>query len=184
MNGAPGRRIVQIFLEQHGNKTTYSIRPVDKKSMRANHDEAFISCIYWKEDDDFFITAEDLRYLLEFSTGNQQPKLDERERNYYERLCSSIVNKNDTKKFFRLLHEFQHPNPLHPGVRHTGLFRWKKIPDLLCWIAWYHASTSPEYKADDLNLNDYSHTFIQASPLREDPYNFSISGDLVTITKS
>ncbi|ORZ08641.1 hypothetical protein BCR42DRAFT_424608 [Absidia repens] len=84
-----------------------------------------VSCIYWKERNDYFITSVDCIYLLEGLTGN-------RIRRNLEGFHPLTVSKYKTgcADFFKLIMGFSHPKPRNIE-KDVKVFSWNTLPHAL-----------------------------------------------------
>ncbi|KAI8059523.1 hypothetical protein BC940DRAFT_328319 [Gongronella butleri] len=105
-----GRRLVRFWRRQN-NQTTYLV----------------VSCIYWRERNDYFITSVDCIYLLEGLIGVQFTVEEKnRIRRNLEGFRPLTVSKckADCADFFKLIMGFPHPKPRNIE-KDVKVFAWK-----------------------------------------------------------
>ncbi|OAC99627.1 hypothetical protein MUCCIDRAFT_133754, partial [Mucor lusitanicus CBS 277.49] len=124
------RRLVQFWREQHGNKISTTFQPVPQGERASNSGNIVVSCIYWMERNDFFITSVDCIYLLEclmdirFSVEEKN-----RIRRNLEGFRPLTVSKckAESADFFKLIMSFPNPKPRNIE-KDVKVFPWKTLP--------------------------------------------------------
>ncbi|OAC99391.1 hypothetical protein MUCCIDRAFT_24225, partial [Mucor lusitanicus CBS 277.49] len=92
-----------------------------------------ISCIYWRERNDYFITSVDCIYLLESLIGIQFTVEEKnRIRRNLEGFRPLTVSKckAECADFFKLIMSFPHPKPRNIE-KDVKVFSWKTLPHAL-----------------------------------------------------
>ncbi|KAI8988018.1 hypothetical protein BDF20DRAFT_910565 [Mycotypha africana] len=138
------RRLVQFWREQHGNKITTHFQPVPQGERASNSGNIVVSCIYWMERNDFFITSVDCIYLLEclmdirFSVEEKN-----RIRRNLEGFRPMTVSKCkvDSADFFKLIMSFPNPKPRNIE-KDVKVFPWKTLPYALKKIVTKYTASS------------------------------------------
>ncbi|CEP15094.1 hypothetical protein [Parasitella parasitica] len=160
-----GRRLVQFWRKQHAagetnqqkdnlvecgfeaiEQETYQQQRI-RENLAAQKDAAaaasvkktpplVISCIYWKERNDYYITSVDCIYLLEGLIGVQFTVEEKnRIRRNLEGFRPLTVSKckPECADFFRLIMSFPHPKPRNIE-KDVKVFAWKSLPSALTKI--------------------------------------------------
>jgi len=138
------RRLVQFWREQHGNKITTTFQPVPQDERASNSGNIVVSCIYWMERNDFFITSVDCIYLLEclmdirFSVEEKN-----RIRRNLEGFRPLTVSKckAESAEFFKLIMSFPNPKPRNIE-KDVKVFPWKTLPYALKKIVTKYTASS------------------------------------------
>ncbi|KAL9539970.1 hypothetical protein MBANPS3_009962 [Mucor bainieri] len=138
------RRLVQFWREQHGNKITTTFQPVPQGERASNSGNIVVSCIYWMERNDFFITSVDCIYLLEclmdirFSVEEKN-----RIRRNLEGFRPLTVSKckAESADFFKLIMSFPNPKPRNIE-KDVKVFPWKTLPYALKKIVTKYTASS------------------------------------------
>jgi hypothetical protein len=92
-----------------------------------------VSCIYWKEHNDFYITSVDCLYLLESLIGVQFTVEEKnRIRRNLEGFRPLTVSKcrEDSADFFKMIMDFPHPRPRNIE-KDIKVFSWRLLPHAL-----------------------------------------------------
>ncbi|KAI9348354.1 hypothetical protein BD770DRAFT_288470, partial [Pilaira anomala] len=92
-----------------------------------------VSCIYWQERNDYFITSVDCIYLLEGLIGVQFTVEEKnRIRRNLEGFRPLTVSKckPECADFFKLIMSFPHPKPRNIE-KDVKVFSWKTLPNAL-----------------------------------------------------
>lgn len=152
------RRLVQFWGKQQGNKITCSFEPVPQSERACNNSNIVVSCIYWVEQNDFFITSVDCIYLLEclmdirFSVEEKN-----RIRRNLEGFRPLTVSKckPESAEFFKVIMGFPNPKPRNIE-KDVKVFPWKTVPYALKKIV-------TKYTASTHNNNSKSHPRATAS---------------------
>lgn len=138
------RRLVQFWREQNSNKITTTFQPVPQGERATNSGNIVVSCIYWVERNDFFITSVDCIYLLEclmdirFSVEEKN-----RIRRNLEGFRPLTVSKckTDSAEFFKLIMSFPNPKPRNIE-KDVKVFPWKTLPYALKKIVTKYTASS------------------------------------------
>ncbi|RCI04951.1 hypothetical protein CU098_001551, partial [Rhizopus stolonifer] len=112
------RRLVQFWRRQEGNEVTCKFDkftlPLEKSKQPDMNKIIVVSCIYWKEKDDYFITSVDCIYLLENLIGVkftvEEKNRIRRNLEGYRPLTVSKM-KPESADFFKLIMGFPNPKP-------------------------------------------------------------------------
>ncbi|KAI8078485.1 hypothetical protein BDF21DRAFT_420626 [Thamnidium elegans] len=112
------RRLVQFWRRQEGNEVTCKFErfqlPVEKTKQVDTTKIIIVSCIYWKEKNDYFITSVDCIYLLEHLIGVkftvEEKNRIRRNLEGYKPLTVSKL-KPESAEFFKLIMGFPNPKP-------------------------------------------------------------------------
>jgi hypothetical protein len=119
------RRLVQFSCERSGNTVYANFQAVKPHECAPNG--VYVSCIYWNDRDDCFVTSVDIIYLLEFLAGN---RLTAGEKSRIRRSLESFKPltiskaKADSEDFFNVIMEFPAPKPRNIA-KNVKVFRWK-----------------------------------------------------------
>ncbi|KAI8374384.1 uncharacterized protein BYT42DRAFT_615554 [Radiomyces spectabilis] len=138
------RRLVQFWREQTGNKISCSFTAVPQGERATKSGNIVVSCIYWMERNDFFITSVDCIYLLEclmdirFSVEEKN-----RIRRNLEGFRPLTVSKckADSSEFFKLIMGFPNPKPRNIE-KDVKVFPWKTLPYALKKIVTKYTASS------------------------------------------
>lgn len=137
------RRIVRFTKTQHGSTLTTKFRPVGPNEKPAN--TTCISCIWWEEKGEHFVTSVDTIYLLEQLVAAPS-RFTVEEKNRIRRNLEGFrpltvsKTKADSEEFFKVIMGFPHPKPRNIE-KDVKVFRWKLLePALKKIISKYSAS--------------------------------------------
>lgn len=112
------RRLVQFFRKQEGNEVkcrfeTFHL-PAEKPQQPDMSKVIVVSCIYWKERNEYFVTSVDCIYLLEHLIGVkftvEEKNRIRRNLEGYKPLTVSKL-KPESAEFFKLIMGFPNPKP-------------------------------------------------------------------------
>lgn len=123
------RRIVQFAREQDNQTIRCHFRPVSIQDTLSK-DINVVSCIYWEEQKQSFITSVDCIYLLE-ALLNIRFSVEEKNRirrnleGFHPWTISK--RKEETSKFFKLIMGFSKPKPRNIE-KDIKVFPWKTLP--------------------------------------------------------
>jgi hypothetical protein len=139
------RRLVQFWREQDGNEIRCSFDPVSQSErMTSNSGQIVVSCIYWAERSDFFITSVDCIHLLE-SLMDIRFSVEEknRVRRNLEGFRPLTVSKckAESAEFFKLIMGFPNPKPRNIE-KDVKVFPWKTVPYALKKIVTKYTASS------------------------------------------
>ncbi|OAL03110.1 hypothetical protein IQ06DRAFT_218361 [Phaeosphaeriaceae sp. SRC1lsM3a] len=137
------RRIVEFKRSQHGSTITTSFAPVTPEARPAR--SICVSCIWWEEKDECFITSVDTIYLLE-QLVNVRFTVEEKNRirRNLEGFRPQTVSKAkaDSEDFFKIIMGFPNPKPRNIE-KDVKVFSWKILAQALKKIiSKYSASYS------------------------------------------
>lgn len=158
---ANGRRLVQFWRKQHaagessqqkGNQVECGFEAIEQEAyqqqrirdnLAAQKDGTqkkssplVVSCIYWRERNDYYITSVDCIYLLEGLIGVQFTVEEKnRIRRNLEGFRPLTVSKckPECADFFKLIMSFPHPKPRNIE-KDVKVFSWKTLPSALTKI--------------------------------------------------
>jgi len=119
------RRLVQFRRTQRGNTVEASFAPVSPSERQAN--SICISCIWWQERGETFVTSVDCIYLLEALVGVRFTVEEKnRIRRNLEGFHPLTVSKAkvDSESFFKLIMSFPNPKPRNIE-KDVKVFPWK-----------------------------------------------------------
>lgn len=130
---AQRRRLVQFWRDEEGQIIRCGFQPVAQEAHRGqvNTIEGFtiVSCIYWPERNDYFITSVDLIHLLEV-VMHMQFTVEEknRVRRNLEGFRPLTVSKSrpESTDFFKLIMNFPHPKPRNIE-KDLKVFPWRTL---------------------------------------------------------
>ena len=108
------RRLVQFWRRQEGNEVICSFAPIAQSERPQQQNMIVVSCIYWREHNDYFITSVDCIYLLESLIGVRFTVEEKnRIRRNLEGFRPLTVSKlrQDSADFFKLIMAFPNPKP-------------------------------------------------------------------------
>lgn len=125
------RRLVEFKRSQHGSTITTSFAPVTLEA-RSNR-SICVSCIWWEEKDECFITSVDTIYLLE-QLVNVRFTVEEKNRirRNLEGFRPLTVSKakSDSEEFFKVIMGFPNPKPRNIE-KDVKVFPWKILSHAL-----------------------------------------------------
>ena len=106
------RRLVEFNRVQSGSIVTTSFKPVSPDDRTSNN--ACVSCIYWEERDEYFVTSVDTIALLEALvavrfTVEEKNRIRRNLEGFKPLTVSKL--KEDTDSFFKLIMSFPNPKP-------------------------------------------------------------------------
>lgn len=139
------RRLVQFWREPNGNEIRCTFNPVAQgERITTNSDHIVVSCIYWAERNDCFITSVDCIHLLE-SLMDIRFSVEEknRVRRNLEGFRPLTVSKckADSADFFKLIMSFPNPKPRNIE-KDVKVFPWKTLPYALKKIVTKYTASS------------------------------------------
>jgi len=125
------RRLVEFKRSQHGSTITTSFAPVTPEARPAR--SICVSCIWWEEKDECFITSVDTIYLLE-QLVNVRFTVEEKNRirRNLEGFRPLTVSKAkaDSEEFFKVIMGFPNPKPRNIE-KDVKVFPWKILAHAL-----------------------------------------------------
>jgi len=122
------RRLVQFWRRQDNNDIACSFAPVAPADRQPN--SIVVSCIYWAEKNDCFLTSVDTIYLLESLIA---VRFTVEEKNRIRRNLEGFrpltvsKGKSDCADFFKLIMSFPNPKPRNIE-KDVKVFPWKVLP--------------------------------------------------------
>ncbi|KAF1802784.1 hypothetical protein FB192DRAFT_1379804 [Mucor lusitanicus] len=122
-----------VNIKSHASATTGSRHAGGGGGGANNTAPIVISCIYWRERNDYFITSVDCIYLLESLIGIQFTVEEKnRIRRNLEGFRPLTVSKckAECADFFKLIMSFPHPKPRNIE-KDVKVFSWKTLPHAL-----------------------------------------------------
>ncbi|KAK3824666.1 MAG: hypothetical protein J3Q66DRAFT_94457 [Benniella sp.] len=122
------RRLVQFWRRQDGNDIHCSFAPVAPADRQPN--SIVVSCIYWAEKNDCFLTSVDCIYLLESLIAVRFTVEEKnRIRRNLEGFRPITVSKckPESAEFFKLIMSFPNPKPRNIE-KDVKVFPWKVLP--------------------------------------------------------
>jgi hypothetical protein len=139
------RRLVQFWREQNGNEIRCTFDPVAQgERITNNSGHIVVSCIYWAERNDCFITSVDCIHLLE-SLMDIRFSVEEknRVRRNLEGFRPLTVSKckSESADFFKLIMSFPNPKPRNIE-KDVKVFPWKTLPYALKKIVTKYTASS------------------------------------------
>lgn len=119
------RRLVQFRRTQRGNTVEASFAPVSPSERQAN--SICISCIWWQERGETFVTSVDCIYLLEALVGvrftvEEKNRIRRNLEGFHPLTVSKA--KPDSESFFKLIMSFPNPKPRNIE-KDVKVFPWK-----------------------------------------------------------
>ncbi|KAF1952364.1 hypothetical protein CC80DRAFT_179368 [Byssothecium circinans] len=145
------RRLVEFKRSQHGSTITTTFAPVTPEARPAR--SICVSCIWWEEKDEYFITSVDTIFLLE-QLVNVRFTVEEKNRirRNLEGFRPLTVSKAraDSEEFFKIIMGFPNPKPRNIE-KDVKVFPWKIVSHALKKIiSKYTASYSSTAAAGSL----------------------------------
>ncbi|KAL1923897.1 uncharacterized protein VTP21DRAFT_6932 [Calcarisporiella thermophila] len=122
------RRLVQFWRKQEANDIHCSFAPVSPADCSPN--SIVVSCIYWQEKNDCYITSVDCIYLMESLIGVRFTVEEKnRIRRNLEGFRPSTVSKckPESAEFFKLIMSFPNPKPRNIE-KDVKVFPWRVLP--------------------------------------------------------
>lgn len=123
------RRLVRFWRRQEGNEVICSFAPISQSERPNQQNMIVVSCIYWKERDDYFITSVDCIYLLESLIAVRFTVEEKnRIRRNLEGFRPLTVSKlrQDSAEFFKLIMAFPNPKPRNIE-KDVKVFPWRSL---------------------------------------------------------
>ncbi|CAO3648109.1 unnamed protein product [Mucor fragilis] len=150
------RRLVQFWREQNGNEIRCTFDPVAQgERITSNSGHIVVSCIYWAERNDCFITSVDCIHLLE-SLMDIRFSVEEknRVRRNLEGFRPLTVSKckAESADFFKLIMGFPNPKPRNIE-KDVKVFPWKTLPYALKKIVTKYTASSYNNNSSGSNSN-------------------------------
>lgn len=146
------RRLVQFWREQDGNEIRCTFKPVSQSErISSTNGQIVVSCIYWAERNDCFITSVDCIHLLE---SLMDIKFSVEEKNRVRRNLEGFRPltvskcKSESADFFKIIMGFPNPKPRNIE-KDVKVFPWKTLPYALKKIVTkytassYHSNNKP-----------------------------------------
>ncbi|KAI8050241.1 hypothetical protein BDF22DRAFT_622669, partial [Syncephalis plumigaleata] len=125
------RRLVEFAPHRSGNTITCTFQPITSGDHKPPH--IVVSCIFWEERGDCFITSVDCIHLLESLIGVRfQVEEKNRIRRNLEGFRPITVSKckPETAEFFKLIMSFPNPKPRNIE-KDVKVFPWRTLPHAL-----------------------------------------------------
>lgn len=130
--------------------------PSFQNGGNGNNTSLVVSCIYWRDRNDYFITSVDCIYLLEGLIGVQFTVEEKnRIRRNLEGFRPLTVSKckPECAEFFKLIMGFPHPKPRNIE-KDVKVFSWKTLPHALRKIIRKY---TPSYSSTNASANGLGH---------------------------
>lgn len=139
------RRLVQFWRKQNGNEIRCTFDPVTQSErITSSNGHIVVSCIYWAERNDCYITSVDCIHLLE-SLMDIRFSVEEknRVRRNLEGFRPLTVSKckAESADFFKLIMSFPNPKPRNIE-KDVKVFPWKTLPYALKKIVTKYTASS------------------------------------------
>ena len=135
------RRLVCFQRSQSGSTIHTSFKPVSVDERPPN--SICISCIYWEDKNECFVTSVDTIYLLEQLVA---ARFTVEEKNRIRRNLEGFrpltvsKGKQDSEEFFKVIMAFPHPKPRHIE-KDVKVFHWKDLSSALKKIIGKYVSS-------------------------------------------
>lgn len=136
------RRLVLFKREQNGSTITTTFQGVSGEERPPS--AICISCIYWEEKGDFFVTSVDTIYLLEqLVAARFTVEEKNRIRRNLEGFRPLTVSKGkpDSEEFFKVIMAFPNPKPRNIE-KDVKVFYWKDLANALKKIIGKYVSVT------------------------------------------
>jgi len=136
------RRLVHFTRSQSGSTITASFQPVSAEDK--NPDNIYVSCIYWEEKNECFVTSVDTISLLEHLVA---ARFTVEEKNRIRRNLEGFrpltvsKGKTDSEEFFKVIMAFPAPKPRNIE-KDVKAFHWKDLGAALKKIIGKYVSAS------------------------------------------
>ncbi|OMH86262.1 hypothetical protein AX774_g153 [Zancudomyces culisetae] len=145
-----GRRLVQFWKRNDKCNIICTFKPINAYERTPN--SIVVSCIYWENKKDYFITSVDCIHLLE-SLISVRFTVEEKNRirrnlEGFRPLTASKC-KSDSADFFKLIMSFPNPKPRNIE-KDVKVFRWKSLSYALKKIIGKYTSSSSSHRANGL----------------------------------
>jgi hypothetical protein len=139
------RRLVRFWRRQHDHEIICNCQAIPPTNRVNTPQEIIVSCIYWQDKHDYFITSVDIIYLLEALIGvrftTEEKNRVRRNLEGFRPLTVSKM-KPDSGDFFKVIMAFNHPKPRNIE-KDLKVFAWSSLPTALKKIiSKYSASYS------------------------------------------
>ncbi|KAJ2963485.1 hypothetical protein NQZ79_g1568 [Umbelopsis isabellina] len=165
------RRLVQFWRRQENNEITCTFAPVTQADRQPN--SIVVSCIYWEDHKECFITSVDTIFLLESLIGVRFTVEEKnRIRRNLEGFRPLTVSKlkPDSAEFFKLVMSFPNPKPRNIE-KDVKAFHWTTLPlALKKIIGKYTASYS---STASVNLDALHSAYPAVASLQSSPSQLS-----------
>jgi hypothetical protein len=160
------RRLVHFRRSQSGSTITTTFQPVSAEDRPPN--SVCISCIYWEEKTECFVTSVDTIYLLEQLVA---ARFTVEEKNRIRRNLEGFrpltvsKGKSDSEEFFKVIMAFPAPKPRNIE-KDVKVFHWKDLASALKKIIGKYVSIAFELWCVSLILSSLP---VHPRPCRLDP---------------
>lgn len=168
------RRIVRFWREQNGTIIRAYFKPVraDEQPLPHETNERRISCIWWEERNDFYVTSVDTIALLESLLAARFPVEEKnRIRRNLEgyKPCTISKGKPESENFFKLIMGFPNPKP-RVIEKDVKVFHWPILEQALKKIiSKYVCFMSLVEEAGNANLYQSAASSSTAGPYQRQP---------------
>ncbi|KAM7186711.1 hypothetical protein V8F20_011283 [Naviculisporaceae sp. PSN 640] len=153
------RRLVVFTKRQSGNQLTLSFKPVRISEYQPN--SMVISCIWWAEKNECFVTSVDTISLLEALVMPHGKRFAVDEKNRIRRNLEGYhpltvsKNKVETEDFFKLVMNFPVPKPRHIE-KDVKAFPWKTLDNALKKIIGKYSAWGPGMESNAMGTSSHS----------------------------
>lgn len=141
------RRLVLFERVQDGSQIRLKFHTISRQDY--DPQSTVISCIYWKEREQYYVTSVDCITLLELII-NQKFTVEEKNRVRRNlEVCKPLTvskSKNELSSFFRLIMKFEAPRPRNIE-KDVKVFPWSMLGNALTKIV---SKYSASYNGNDL----------------------------------
>lgn len=155
------RRLVEFKRSQHGSTITTSFAPITPEARPAR--SICVSCIWWEEKDECFITSVDTIYLLE-QLVNVRFTVEEKNRIRRNlegfRPLTVSKGKKDSEDFFKVIMAFPNPKPRNIE-KDVKVFPWKILAHALKKIISKYVSLCSKQHSMELILHSPQATHLR-----------------------
>lgn len=137
------RRLVQFWRQQRGNTIHATFRPIPQSDRPTS--AVCVSCIWWAERNECYVTSVDCIYLLESLIA---VRFTVEEKNRIRRNLEGFrpltvsKGKKDCESFFKLIMQFPSPKPRNIE-KDVKVFAWSILPHALKKIIGKYVSSFP-----------------------------------------
>ncbi|KAM7216578.1 hypothetical protein V8F06_007989 [Rhypophila decipiens] len=143
------RRLVMFTKRQNGSQLTASFKPV--RESERNPSSTCISCIWWAEKNECFVTSVDTIYLLE-QLAAAPSKFTVEEKNRIRRNLEGYhpvtvsKGKAESEEFFKVIMAFGNPKPRNIE-KDVKVFPWKTLANALKKIIGKYSASMASVEA-------------------------------------
>ncbi|PVU97583.1 hypothetical protein BB559_001973 [Furculomyces boomerangus] len=162
------RRLVQFWRRSEASNIVCSFKPI--RTYERSPNNIVVSCIYWENKNDYFITSVDCIHLLE-SLIAVRFTVEEKNRirrnlEGFRPLTASKC-KADSSDFYKLIMSYPNPKPRNIE-KDVKVFKWKNLSNALKKIIGKYTSSS---RSGNKNIHQFQRQFnlgtFPISPLKD-----------------